>query len=199
MDVDFAGAKQYAFHRLRNLPPYLVYHNLKHTRESVLPAAIEFAVFSGINGENLLLLQTAAVYHDIGFVERSTGHEEASVKSAIKTLPRFGYNPIQIDTVTEIILATKLPQTPKDFLGQLLADADLEVLGTDAFFEATHCLRLEREAEGVYQTDEDWYRGQIEFLEKHSYFTAAANSLRTEKKWKNLEGLKNLLGQLTDI
>jgi len=196
VDVDFAGAKQYAFNRLDNeLAAHLIYHNLGHTKESVLPAAIEFAVFSGVNDKNSLLLQTAAVYHDLGFIERSTGHEEVSVRIAEETLPQFGYNPFQIQVIADIIMATKLPQTPKNILGQLLADADLEVLGRSAFFEAATCLRLELEAEGVHQTDGDWYRSQVDFLENHSYFTTAAKSLRMDKKRENLEKLKDLLYQ----
>jgi len=192
--VDFASAKRYVFNRLDSeLPARLVYHNPEHTKESVFPAAIEFAAFSEINDENLLLLKTAAVYHDLGFIERSAGHEEVSVRIAKETLPQFGYNSLQIDSIVDIILATKLPQTPKDNLGQLLADADLEILGRDDFFEAATRLRLELETEGVYQTDKEWYRGQVDFLESHSYFTVAAKSLRMDKKCKNLENLKNLL------
>lgn len=194
MDVDFAGAKQYVFNRLNNeLSTHLTYHNLRHTKESVLPAAIEFAVISGIDDENLLLLQTAAVYHDFGFIEQSIGHEEVSVRIATETLPQFGYNPFQVRAIADIVMATKLPQTPKDVLGQLMADADLEVLGRNGFFEATTCLRLELESEGVHQSDEEWYRSQVDFLENHTYFTAAAKSLRMDKKRKNLKALKNLL------
>ena len=197
MDIDFAGAKKYVFNRLENeLPAHLIYHNLGHTKESVLPGAVEFGVFSKVSEGDLLLLKTAAIYHDLGFVECSEGHEDVSVRIAEETLPSFGYNPDQVEVIISTIMATKLPQTPEDFLGRLLADADLEILGREVFFDAAKRLRLELEADGVHQTDMEWYRGQVEFLESHSYFTAAANSLRLEKKRKNLEKLKLMLYEL---
>ncbi len=194
MGPDFESVKQYAFSRLENeLAPYLIYHNLAHTRDDVLPAATRLAVLTGLHGESLLLLQTAAVYHDLGFIEQASGHEAVSVRIAIETLPRFGYNRAQIQVVADIIVATRLPQTPKDLLGELLADADLDVLGREDFLEAELRLRLELAAQGIHLTDEEWYIDQLDFLESHSYFTAAARFLRAGKKQENIERLKALL------
>ena len=194
MSPDFKRAKQYVFSRLENeLASYLVYHNPAHTRDDVLPAATRLATLTGVEGEDLLLLQTAAVYHDLGFVEQVAGHETISTRIAAETLPCFGYNPAQIQAIADIIMATKLPQTPQNLLGELLADADLDVLGRENFLELNRLLRLELESQGIYKTDEQWYGGQLDFLESHSYFSPAARSLRAEKKQENIEILKKLL------
>ena len=67
---DFERAKEYALKRLeKELPPDLLYHNLEHTRDIVVPAVERLAAMEGIEGEALLLLRTAAYYHDLGFVE----------------------------------------------------------------------------------------------------------------------------------
>jgi uncharacterized protein len=162
----------------------------------VLPAAIRLAGLTGINGERLLLLQTAAVYHDIGFVEQAAGHEAISVKIATETLPDFGYNRLQIQTIAETIMATQLPQTPTNQLGEFLADADLDALGREDFLAVNRQYRLELEAQGLQQTDQEWYSRQLSLLENHTYFTSAAKSLRTAQKRKNMATLRALLRQI---
>ena len=103
MKPDIEGARQYVFSRLDNeLPAYLLYHNLVHNRDDVLPAVKKLATLSGITGERLLLLQTAAIYHDLGYVEQAADHEIVSVRIATETLPRFGYaemRSLMVDTV----------------------------------------------------------------------------------------------------
>lgn len=194
MKPDIERVKQYVFSRLKDeLPPSLVYHDLAHTQDNVLPAAARLAALTGINDTDLLLLRTAALFHDFGYVEQYDGHEAVGVRIATETLPGFGYSPDHIQDITEIIMATKMPQTPKGLLGELLADADLDVLGRDDFMGKNHCLRLELEAQGVYHTNEEWDNNQINFLESHSYFTRAARDLRTKKKQENIETFKALL------
>jgi uncharacterized protein len=148
---------------------------------------------AGVQGEDLLLLQTAALYHDIGFVKQSLDHETASAHIAQEKLPHFGYNPDQIQRITRMIMATKLPQNPENLLEQLMADADLDVLGRDDFFISTLKLRAELEAYGRPTTLKEWYTSQLNFLQSHTYFTAVANSLRLEQKKQNIEGLKELI------
>ena len=50
----------------------------------------------GVAGEALLLLRTAAYFHDLGFVEQREQHEAIGARVAAETLPRFGYRPDQI-------------------------------------------------------------------------------------------------------
>ena len=66
---DFESAHRYAFERLQQeLDPNLYYHNLRHTFEDVLPAATRFAAMAEISPDDTLLLRTAAVFHDTGFL-----------------------------------------------------------------------------------------------------------------------------------
>ncbi len=193
MAADFERAKQFVFSKLAiELPSHLYYHNLGHTRDDVLPAATRLAGLTGLKGEWLLLLQTAAVYHDIGFIEQTAGHEAISVKMAAESLPNFGYNPLQIQIIVETIWATQLPQTPTNQLGEFLADADLDALGRENFLEVSRRYRLELEAQGLQQTDQDWYSNQLSLLESHTYFTSAAKSLRAAQKQENIAALKAL-------
>lgn len=191
---DFERAKQYVFSRLENgLASDLYYHNLQHTRDDVLPAATRLAAMEGVGGEDLLLLRTAALYHDTGFLEQYLEHEAISARIASETLPCFGYNPAQIQGVARIILATRLLQTPETLLHALICDADLDLLGREDFLTLNHKLRLELSAYSQPTTDRTWYTNQLRFLEEHAYFTAAAKSLREAGKQKNIEALKELL------
>ena len=191
---DFERAQLYALERLeRELAPTLYYHNLWHTRDEVVPAVERLAAMEGVDGEALWLLRTAALFHDIGFVEQRTEHEAAGVRIAAEALPRFGYSPAQVARIGGMIMATKLPQSPHDLLEELLADADLDVLGRKDFLPRNQALRAELAAAGQPLTDQQWYSGQHRFLQAHRYWTAAARALRDAGKQQNLALLAGLL------
>lgn len=191
---DLERARQYALERLeRDLPTELLYHSVAHTRDDVLPAALRFAAREGVTGLDLLLLKTAALYHDIGFVTCYLEHERASTDIAREVLPEFGYTPAQIDTIADLIMATHFPQSATSQLERLLADADLDVLGREDFFARNELLRAERAAVAGPVSLPAWYRQQLAFLEEHDYFTAAARALRNPQKRKNIARLRELL------
>lgn len=191
---DFAAAAHYAIARLEHeLDPRLSYHSLSHTRDDVLPAAERLAALAGVGGEALLLLRTAAVYHDLGFLLRRAEHETASAALAAATLPGFGYTQAQVAAVGELIMATRMPQTPRSPLGELLADADLDLLGRDDFMNLNERLRVELQAFGDSSSQASWCRGQIAFLSSHRYWSAAARGLRDAGKAANLSLLHERL------
>ena len=111
-------------------------------------------------------------------------------------LPAFGYRPEQIAAIQGMIMATRLPQTPCTLLEQIIADADLDLLGCDEFIERNYDLRREMAAYGQVMADEAWYTGQLDFLRSHQYFTASANALRAEGKKRNARWLGEMLAGL---
>jgi uncharacterized protein len=194
---DFEGARDYALERLeRELAPSLFYHSLAHTRDEVAPAAQRLAALEGVEGEPRLLLLTAAYYHDIGFLQQRQDHESASVCIAQEALPAFGYTPTQIGTISQIILTTAASQTPRTLLEEIMVDADLDVLGTEAYRRRSLDVRRELEAFGVASSDEGWYRGQLDLLQSHRYRTQSARRLRDAGKQRNLEFVKSVLEAL---
>src|SRR3989338_7899779 len=109
MNANFDQARNYVFGRLeRELPGNLFYHGIHHTRDDVLPAAEKFGNLERVNGEDFLVLKTAALYHDLGYVENYTKNEPIAVRIASETLPGFGYSKRQIYRVGEIIMATQV-------------------------------------------------------------------------------------------
>lgn len=191
---DFERARQYALERLeRELAPVLTYHSLTHTRDEVVPATERLAAMERIAGEPLLLLRTAAFFHDIGFVERRNGHEAASAEIAEQVLPQFGYSPAQIQAICGMILATEIGHAPTTHLEQILADADLDVLGREEYAQRSRDLRDELAALGHSVSDADWYEDQLTLLTNHQYFTASARALRDAGKQHNRELVRDLL------
>ncbi len=195
--ADYEGARASALGRLAGeLSPRLIYHSVQHTRDEVLPAAGQLAAELSVTGEDLMLLLTAACFHDLGFLERYDDNEILAARIASQVLPRFGYDERQIDTVSCLILATRLPQAPCTLPAQILADADLDGLGREDFFRRSDDLRREQEIYRGRVTDAEWYAAQLVFLRSHRYFTAAAERLRADGKQRNITRLESLLAQL---
>jgi uncharacterized protein len=191
---DSAGAHAYAFERLkRELPDFLQYHTLYHTQMDVLPALERLAWWEKIDGEPLILLRTATIFHDIGFVIQCDNHEEFSMEIAAEILPFFRYNQNQIKTIQSLISTTKIPQLPHTILDQIIADADLDVLGRNDFMARNLALRAELLALGKPMTDIEWYTSQLRFITSHRYFTKSARSLRNSRKQKNITDLERRL------
>jgi uncharacterized protein len=195
---DFERAKHYALTRLsQDLSPSLVYHSLEHTRDDVVQAALRLATIEGVNGDARMLLLTAAWYHDLGYVgcPNGHGHETCGVGIATEMLPEFGYSPEHIAVINQMIMATQLPQTPRNLLDRIIADADLDSLGRDDFLETSLRLRSELETMGITMSDEEWYQRQCDFLLAHSYFTEAARTLRDATKRRNIQLLNRLIAK----
>jgi uncharacterized protein len=192
-------AKQYVLQRLEaELSPNLLYHGIFHTHEDVVPAVERLADMEGLQGDSRSLLYTAAWFHDLGFVEGPQNHELTGARIALQVLPGFGYSKEQVEIVRRAILATALPQSPQNLLEQILADADLDVLGRDDFMLLNQKLRHELALLGKEFDDSEWYTSQIEFMESHTYFTASARKLREAGQLENIGELKTRLAKLSD-
>jgi len=173
------GAIAHALARLAaELSPELTYHNLWHTQADVMLGVARLAGLTALDAVEAQLLAVAAAYHDIGFIHVRAEHERVSVRIARETLPAYGFSQQQIERIAGMILATRLPQSPRNRLEEILADADLDVLGRDDFFERNEQLRLEFNTVNPPMHEHAWWSAQIRFLQGHTYFTPAARALR---------------------
>jgi uncharacterized membrane-anchored protein YitT (DUF2179 family)/predicted metal-dependent HD superfamily phosphohydrolase len=175
-----------------NLPAYLTYHNVGHTI-GVVEAAEHLAQCEGVGGEDLVLLKTAALFHDAGYMQAFTGHEEQSCILARMHLPDFGYTPEQVEKICRIIMVTHLPSVPEDLLEKIMCDADLYYLGTEQYNELAGKLFKEFREAGIVKASFDWLLKQVEFISAHRYYTRTAINEREPGKQKNLEHLKSKL------
>ena len=174
----------------KGLSSDLTYHNVGHTLD-VLKQSIFIANAEGIdNEEDILLLKLASLYHDVGFLNKYTGHEETSCEFAEKELAAFGLNKTQIDKICGMIRATKVPQNPRTHLEEIICDADLDYLGRPDFFTIGDGLFNEFMIQKIVSNDRDWNLLQIRFLEQHHYFTKTSKKRRQRLKQIHLEAVK---------
>ncbi len=192
-DMDFIGAKKHIVERLKSeLAPDLYYHGLHHTLD-VCRALEELAKKEKVTGDELVLLRTAAFYHDAGFLEQYRDNEPVAVRFAEDTLPRFGYKPEQIAIIGGIIMATRIPQSPRTHLECVMCDADLDYLGRNDFHRIAHTLQQELIKYGVIDSERQWNEIQSRFLKQHTYFTRTAQASRESLKQKHLSEIQQLL------
>jgi adenylate cyclase len=181
----------------KELPKDLIYHNLKHT----IDVSIEVEIIGrgeNVSEEEILLLKTAALFHDSGFIRGYDYHEEIGVQIAKEILPRYCYSDEQISKISELILATKLPPHPTNLLEQIMCDADLDYLGRRDFIPVSNTLYKELSLQNKITSLEQWNLMQIKFLEGHQYFTETAKNMREVNKQKQLENIRALVNNSTD-
>lgn len=188
--MQFKSAGEFIIQKLGNeLSPKLSYHSVAHILD-VYDAAEKIGAAENISADKMKLLLIAAWYHDSGFLKGAKGHEEESCRIARETLPGFDYKPNEIEQICGMIMATKIPQSPKNNLEEILADADLDYLGRDDFFAIGNQLFKELTNFGSIKTVQEWDELQVRFLESHHYFTNTALQLRQAKKQVHLEQIK---------
>ncbi|AYN02012.1 HD domain-containing protein [Chryseobacterium sp. 3008163] len=175
-----------------NLPEHLSYHSVMHVKD-VIDSVEKIARSEKVNDEDLVLLKTAALFHDTGFLYGSKNHEEKSCEIAEEYLSEYGFSEPQTEKIKGMIMATKIPQTPHNHLEQILADADLDYLGRDDFFVIGDKLFEELSMFGIVNSERDWNLLQEKFLESHHYFTQTTINNRKQKKQENLNIIKTKL------
>jgi len=174
------------------LPNTLYYHNLKHTVDVYTQVEL-IGRSENLGKEELLILRTAALFHDAGHLIDYFTHEEQGVKLAKEILPQYFYSNEQIASICELILATKMPPKPKNIMESIICDADLDYLGRSDFIPVSNNLYRELRERGHLGTLAEWNIMQMKFLEKHAYFTETARKLRDNNKAKQLQLIRKIV------
>jgi predicted metal-dependent HD superfamily phosphohydrolase len=171
------------------------FHTLQHTQE-VLAASETMADYYHLEDEDRYALMLAAWFHDTGYsAGKASGHENVSIELATKFLNQHNVSQQVINKVIGCITATRLPQTPRTLIEQIIADADLFHLGTSDFKEKNKLLREELNDFGsLGLSKKDWRKKNIEFLTKHHYFTSYAKEHLDPLKQVYLQDLSKKTG-----
>ena len=182
---EFEKVKLIVVNRLSGLSPDLIYHCLDHTLD-VLEQSIRIANEEQIsNCRDLYLLKIAALYHDTGFLETYAAHEIKSCEIFLADADQFKLTEDEIDVITNLIMATRIPQLPETQLEKIICDADLDYLGRDDFFMISDNLRKEFLRYNIVADDEEWEQMQLKFLQNHQYHTQSSQKLREPFKQLN--------------
>jgi len=179
---------------LENLPKKYTYHTIEHIRDVVKQTEriakkekVEKSVFQDI--------KLAAWLHDVGYIWEPTRHEARGAEYATSILTEMKFPKSKISLITGMIMATKLPQSPKNQLEQIICDADLDYLGRDDYAINSNNLLQEIELTKKLKA-KDWLQIQEKFLKAHGYFTLTSQKLRNKNKQ---QALLNIQQQLKNI
>jgi uncharacterized protein len=113
------------------------------------------------------------------------------LRNGKRNLPGFGFTKEQIDIICGMIMATKIPQQPKNLLEEIIADADLDYLGREDVYSIADTLFKELKIHANLTDENVWNQVQVNFLNSHSYHTNYSKRLRAPKKQQYLEKLLN--------
>ncbi len=164
------------------IAPQLPYHNMQHIVD-VAKMSRHYAIREGLSSADVMLLENAALLHDAIYILGRKDNEEESVKIAEQTLTTFGYHKKTIDTISNLIMATKLPTSPKD-IGEAII-CDIDNLGRKDFWEKAEHVRLEAKV-----GKDQWYGTVLpKFLSGARYYTKSAQEYRA----KNVAAYLDLL------
>jgi len=179
----------------QGLPKNLYYHNVKHTVDVYTQVEL-IGRAEGVSKEDLLLLRTAALFHDAGHLVDYATHEQMGVKLAREILPNYRYSSDQIDEICKLIMSTKLPPNPKNLLEEIICDADLDYLGRTDFIPVSNMLYKEMHENGMIGSLHEWNILQMNFIQNHQYFTQTARRLRNVNKDMQLQNIKSWINQM---
>lgn len=191
--IQFTDIQEIILDKLeKELPDYLFYHNVKHTVDVVTEVEL-IGWAEGCSDEEILLLKTAGLFHDVGHTVVYDGHEYQSTLIAREMLPKFNYSPGQIEKICEIILSTRLPPVPTNLLEEIICDSDLDYLGRSDFIPVSNTLFEELKAQNKMGSLNDWNKIQVKFISGHQYFTKTARSLREVNKQLQIDRIQSLI------
>ena len=166
------------------------FHNIHHT-ENVVKWVKKLGWLEGVPSNELVLLEIAAWLHDLGFTQQYCGHEACSVSIMVSLLEQH-FSKSEIASIKSMILATRLPQQPKNKLESIICDADLAHLGDPNYLSWLDRLRHEWQVIlGLEKTEKEWQELNIDFLSNHQYHTHAARRLLAEGKLINIRKLQS--------
>jgi class 3 adenylate cyclase len=191
--IQFTDIQEIILDRLeRELPSYLFYHNVKHTVDVVTEVEL-IGWAEGCSDEEILILKTAGLFHDVGHTVAYDNHEYHGTVIAREMLPAYNYSQEQIEKICSIIMSTKLPPQPTNLLEEIICDSDLDYLGRSDFIPVSNTLFEELRAQNKMGSLNDWNKIQVRFISGHQYFTKTARSLREVNKQLQIERIQSLI------
>ncbi|MGK7389922.1 MAG: Pycsar system effector family protein [Candidatus Cyclobacteriaceae bacterium M2_1C_046] len=173
------------------LPKRCLFHNYKHTTD-VVDSIRDLTEKSDITDKDKEKLILAAWFHDSGMTENYFGHEKSGAKIAEDYLKKYNYPDADIDEIKKLIISTDLKAKPKNYLEELMHDADLSHIGKKGFFRKGELLRVETEhfTKKTY-SELEWQKKQYEFLINNDFITQPAKEEYEKRRAKNIKKQRN--------
>ncbi|MEM0938695.1 MAG: Pycsar system effector family protein [Bacteroidota bacterium] len=191
------NVKEHSIYVLSNqLPPQLTFHNLEHTLNVVKGVKI---IGSGeeLNEDDMIILEIAALLHDVGYKDSFENHEENSKSIASRLLSDLDADKEIIDKVNLCISATQSEHIPKNKLEKIMKDADMFHFSSKSYFEKLENLRQEWfNINNKSYSDLEWYKLNLDYLLQHTYQTEFAKTYFQPLKDNLVEEIKSKVNKL---
>lgn len=168
-----------------------IFHSKAHTLDVVKNVEI-IGNYDNLEENDINILKISAFLHDVGYSKIYNGHEKESAVLAEKFLRKENIDESEIERVITTILATKVPQKPKDKLSEMLCDADLMHFTYDDYFEYMELLRGEWKRCSIANLNEkEFDKNTVSFFNSHTYFSKYGIEVLKPLKEKTLLKIKN--------
>ena len=167
-----------------------LFHTKKHTIDVVNNAEV-IGKYCKLCENCLIVLHIAALFHDVGYIESYEDHEKESTVYASNFLRSKNIDESIIQQVVECILATKMPQQPKDDISKVLCDADLMNMTFDDYFEHIDLMRQEWKKTGKAKlSKQQAYKTSLDFFKAHRYHSEYGRKILQPKKERTEHRIK---------
>ncbi len=169
----------------------LKFHNRKHT-VNVYTQVELLARAEKVKEEDILLLRTAGLMHDIGYLSEPENPLQASCDITKSLLQSYKYSEEQIDKICKLIKATSNDYGARNLLEKIIYDANMNYMGRIDFPEISLNIFLELKAFNKVGSFIEWKKGYAEILKTHEFYTETAKLLRDVDKKEQLKKLDSL-------
>ncbi|WP_026898716.1 Pycsar system effector family protein [Daejeonella oryzae] len=174
-----------------HLNPKRIYHNLQYA-ENIVDSALQIANHYKLDLKSKFIIEAAAWFQVIAHLDSREPQEKKAAQLAGKFLSEIAVDEDCIKNIKSAILATRIPQQPKNLNERIVCDALMFYLGQEDFLVKSKLLRKELALmSGKKISKEIWKQQNLQLLQNHRFKTDYAQQLLADEQKKNLEILMN--------
>jgi adenylate cyclase len=168
------------------------FHSSKHTKDIYTQAEL-LSRAENVSPEEMLIVCSAALMLDLGFITNYHNHIIHSVNFARDILPKFRYSNDQIDTICNIMLGATTENNSPTLLETILIDARFNYFGRVDYIEKIENLIKEIKAWVPGFSPKDFIYQQIERMKKFVFYTDTAKKLQDVTPAEQIKKLEDFL------
>jgi class 3 adenylate cyclase len=182
--------EEYVVNMMTNTASNMFFHNFNHIMDVYKYVEI-LAQAESIPEEDILLLKTAALLHDIGYsISYDNDINDVSENIAREFLPSFKYTQTQIEKICRLMRASHYESTPLDIAVAVMNDANNIYLGRDDYSKLIINLLHELEEHNIPVKNDALFEKQCNRLREHKFYTQSAKNMVTLTVEQQIVNLK---------
>lgn len=176
------------------LPGHLYFHNLRNTIDFYIHAEL-FGRAEELKENELLILKTAGLLYNTGFIFSYHNHYTESIRFAHDILPEYHYSGDQIEKICNLISRCYMSEKTETKLERIMQDAKHAYIGRVDFLEIMKNMYRELAHFNLVNDFQTWKKQQMDVIRNYQFHTQAALTLREvdiNDQLKELEKLHDL-------